>query len=279
MQLIAFIHGIGNFNPTDNSKVEMLQALQTEADKIYGPGGSQVVYISYQSLLQAYPSTKRVEFAASVASMLLLGVPQLGYVLMDYLTDITQYYLNYSVRRDVSSNVVQQLASYLSRYGGKIDGLTLLGHSLGSLVVLRLAALLMESDPRTKLGAELFHSSPQFQADVKNIGKLPTSIAILGSPAFSAVKAIGILTRKWALAESPLDALLKNHFLSTKTQIINLWSKKDPLSGPATNDYCHNIIDDTFHSQIETPFQNLMAYMKTLREVANAGDKNNAPIT
>jgi len=270
LQLIVFIHGIGNFNPTDNSKVEMLHALQTEADKIYGPEGSQVVYISYQSLLQAYPVTKLVEFTASIASMMLFGVPQIGYVLMDYLTDITQYFLYYSVRRDVSNSVVSQLASYLSKNKGQIDGITLLGHSLGSLVVLRLTALLMAHGSHTKLGSELLHSSSQLQADVTNIAKLPISVAILGSPAFSSIKTIGLATRKMALAESPLDQVLKDHFLSTKTQIINLWSKKDPLSGPASNDYCHNILDDTGHSNIETPFQNLMAYMKTLREVANA---------
>lgn len=278
MQLIAFIHGIGNFNPNDDSKVKMLEALQTEADKIYGPGGSRVVYVSYQRLLQSYPVTRMVEFGASAASLMLLGSPQLGYVLMDYLTDITQYYLNYQVRAAVSRSVVSQLASYISSYKGQIDGITLLGHSLGSLVTLRLTALLMETDPKTKLGKELFNSDAQFQADVSRLAKMPISVVVLGSPAFCKLRMIGNATRKMALAESSLDDLLKNHFLSTKTQIVNMWSKKDPLSGPATNDYCHNILDDTDHTNIETPFQNLMSYVKTLRVVANAGDAKNAPV-
>lgn len=269
MQLIGFIHGIGNFQPTDLDKVKTLEHMQLEADKVYGAGNSKVFYLSYEDILDKLVASKFATILAASASSLYVGTPILGRILADYGDDIFEYYLSEKLRERVCKQVLQQLTDQTHQQG-IISGITLIGHSLGSLVLLRCMAMIQSIShgiSSTTISPRLLDEILFDPATMDNLNRLAAYTiqpVLFGSPSMSRVPAFKSATRNMALAESRADTVLNGQVALGKPLFINCYSDNffhDPLSGPVENKLpAINVRGGWTHSNIEPEFTALMNY-------------------
>lgn len=269
MQLIAFIHGIGNFTPTALDKVYTLEHMQKEADRVYGEGNSRVFYASYEAYLDCLVASKVSTLVGSSASTLYAGTPILGRILADYGDDIFEYYFSEKVRKDICKIVLGQIAAEV-RATPEITGLTLIGHSLGSLVLLRCMSMIQSmADGRgpvtvvPRLIDEILYDT-SLARDIQVIGKPMIQPVLFGSPAFSRVPSFKLTTRQMALAEGKVEYALTGQVELGHPIFINCYSDMffhDPLSGPVENNLAAiNIRGGWTHSNVEPEFTALMNY-------------------
>lgn len=277
MQLIGFIHGIGDFMPTSLDKLKTLEAMQASADAYYGKGNAIVVFLAYEKLLDSLLTSRTVRLAASAASTYYAGTPIIGRLLADYGTDIADYYFSYKIRQRISKEIVQQLSLHIHRAGGQIDGITLVGHSLGSLVLLRIMAMLQtftEGQGNTIVADKLIDEilyDPQLSTDLTLLSSYQIQPVLFGSPVFSRLKGIKAATRKLALAEAKPADVCKNQVALKDPIFINFHSEKlihDPLSGAAEAGLPVINVEmppPYTHSQVEPPFNALMGLLASMR--------------
>lgn len=274
MQLIGFIHGIGDFMPTRQDKVDALISMQRSAERTYGAGNVKVVYLPYEQLLDSKLSSKAITLAASAASTYYLGTPALGRILSDYGDDIWQYYLTYKTRRDIAKEVIGALVNCMDAVGAQnVTGITLVGHSLGSLVLTRIMSMIqIYSDSRGKIQSsdklvDEILADARLQQDLIRIGDHTVHPILVGSPAFSRIKSFKLMTRKLALAESRLEDMLSNQIALGQPMAVNIESQhamKDPLSGPVDKSFkAINVEVDTTHSDAARYFDAAMAFLQT----------------
>lgn len=289
MIIIAFIHGIGNFHPNDKDKILLFDMLQLQARQLFDGKNVTVLPLAYEDLLERRPISFGVNMAASVASKMYLGTPVIGNMLTDYGTDILAYYLEPSVRADVTRHVSYRLYQEIKRQEllrtwmpDPIEQIIIVGHSLGSLVMFRLANMLqrlqtapgeivlLEDGPEENPG-KLVTISNRLMEEMKVAGRIETlgliaqhkiKYVAMGSPAFSArLKGVRAATRSLALAESPATRVAQNQVNMGKAPIINVHSLgtfwKDPLAGPAPEPFVNVAADHVSHINLEGHFRAL----------------------
>jgi len=210
-KLVKFIHGIGNFQPDSDSKVELLNTLRAQFPD------DTVSYASYEHFLDSKVTSKVAQYMAKAASAHYMGSPVAGRLIADYGGDILQYYLSRrTTRAKISKIIINNIANDVR---AEHDGLIILGHSLGSLVAIRAIALLQEAYRMTMersvryptLRKELL-DDPYLLADAQVlVAKSPDlvkgiKVVLLGSPAFSEkLHLVRHATHKLALRESPIS--------------------------------------------------------------------------
>lgn len=195
MLYVGFIHGIGNFQPTDEDKKNLLRDLQEMFSASLGRPIDEVVpfFLYYDDIIEAQPESKAAKLLANLASIKYTGTSQLGSLLVDYGSDILEYYLNGKLRDKIQEQVLGQLSKITGGHASEHD-VVLIGHSLGSLVLARAR---------------------------KN---LAVQSMFIGSPLYSVIPMIRWATRNMALRGLDLKSSVGLQY--------NVWSKLDPLSGP-----------------------------------------------
>ncbi|HWT40373.1 MAG TPA: hypothetical protein VN081_03865 [Dongiaceae bacterium] len=276
MQLIVFTHGIGNFHPNDADKVALLEHMQQEAERCYGAGNAKVVYAPYEQFLDKLEVSKISGFISGAASTFYSGTPILGRLLADYGDDIAEYYFSQALREKVSHIVISEIASELRTAGlASVTGITLIGHSLGSLVMLRVTALLQtlaRGNGPVTVGKGLIDEilfNPTLHNDVELVGRFPIQPVLFGSPAFSRVPTFKQSTRMMAVHDCDPSFVLHNQVTIGHPIVINAYSRDflhDPLSGPVEDTLpAVNIAGSWTHIGVAQEFSALMDYFVSLQ--------------
>jgi hypothetical protein len=280
MILITATHGIGDFNGTQEDKVDLLGRLQAKAEATYPGQKVQVKYLAYEQYLDRKPVSIATRMAASAASAYYAGTPAVGGMLADYGSDIMEYYTSRRTRATVSVLLARELSRNVISSPEPIDQILLFGHSLGSLAILRLLNLLqLEMSVMAQAHKALVqeHDGSQLKRDLRAIlfankgldGPRQIKVGLFGSPAFSrTLHGVKAATHKMALSESPVSTIVANQLLinpqgKAPRSLINVHSGShfmDPLAGPAPDDGFINVnAGKVLHTDIEGHVEAMLA--------------------
>lgn len=260
MILVTFTHGIGNFHPTDDDNVKLLETIQDLAESTFPGKTIKTVFLAYEDVLEKTPVAWTTNLAAKAASTMYLGTPAVGDILTDYGTDILQYYLERRVRSTISRTLLQQLVSEILKVKDEpIEEIIMIGHSLGSLALLRLLHLIGNTTP----GGLQVVEDPKFVQERQELSwylnrtaKYKFTPFLIGSPAFSRIKGIKLATNKMALKESPTE--------SCPIPYHNIKGTFDPLSGDPAD-----VTIDCSHTQVENYCVAVFQYLAKTRGLQN----------
>lgn len=233
--LIVYTHGIGSFDEESVRAGDNLLAMETVFRMALPNEKVQVRYIAYEDLLDKKATSKAVQLAAAAASMYYTGSPIIGRMLADHGTDILQYYLQRkTTRHRITRHYINMLAMLIMQERPK--KLILMGHSLGSIVVLNALATLQDLSKGYTESFDGLEINDDFYHTYQWIKGKPIVPVLLGSPAFSRLKGVKFATNRLALRKNDIEQINKEQVAMHGTPVFNLYSSsflRDPISGKA----------------------------------------------